>query len=187
MSDEAEEAPREDSFFVDESAHTAYRLAGVVRIGRAPENTIVITDPTVSRLHCEVWPDGERLKLRSLGSNGTRINGNRVPGTWELEEGDRVDVGWSSFLFTSLQLPLGVHPASRGIASAARRSAAEPSQVASSNPGRDTLLVAATAPGLDPIRLERKGLPRISLPALLWSTAALVAAGVGAYWALSIR
>lgn len=142
---------QEDRFLVDEAAHTAYRLAGVVRMGRAPENTIVITDPTVSRLHCEVWPDGEHVMLRSLGSNGTRINGNRVPGTWELEEGDRVDVGWSSFLFTSQRLPLGIHPASRGIASAARRSAAEPAQVASSDHRRDTVLVSATAPALKPV------------------------------------
>jgi pSer/pThr/pTyr-binding forkhead associated (FHA) protein len=120
---------------MDASAHTAYRLTGVVRIGRAPENTIVITDPTVSRIHAEVWLQDGRLLLRSLGSNGTRVNGDRVPGTWELAEGDTIDVGWTSFVFTTRPLPLGVHPASRGMAAVTRKPATTTSVVAVTDTG----------------------------------------------------
>lgn len=133
-----------EAFLMDESAHTAYRLAGVVRIGRAPENTIVITDPTVSRLHAEVWLENGNAHFRSLGSNGTRINGTRIPGTHQLQEGDRIDLGWTSFEFTTRDLPLGVHAASRGIASASRRSTADPAQVAHSDNKRETVNVQRT-------------------------------------------
>lgn len=137
-------------FLIDESAHTAYRLKGVVRIGRAPENTIMVTDPRVSRLHAEVWMEGEIVFLRSLGSNGTRINGKRVPGTWELEEGDQVEVGWTTFRYTAQPLPLGVHSASRGIASAVRRSDTE-AALAGGDVQQGTVHVGKTAPSLPPI------------------------------------
>ena len=126
-----------------------------MRIGRAPENTVMVTDPTVSRIHAEVWAEGGKSFIRSLGSNGTRINGTRVPGTWELEEGDQVDIGWTSLRFTAQPLPFGIHGTKRGIASAAQRSAATPSQVASSDGMRETVHEGKTAPGLDTIQKDR--------------------------------
>ncbi|RMG18443.1 MAG: FHA domain-containing protein [Planctomycetota bacterium] len=52
----------------------------VLRIGRAPENDVVIKDDMVSRRHCqvEVGADG-RLRIRDLKSfNGTYLNERRV-------------------------------------------------------------------------------------------------------------
>lgn len=106
-------------FLIDETGRAAFPVRGVLRIGRAPENSIVVTDPTVSRLHAELWREGERVMLRSLGANGTRINGQPIPGEHALEDGDRVDIGWSSFNFTQQDLPFGIHSTSRGIASVA--------------------------------------------------------------------
>ena len=146
---------RGQPFLIDEAAHAGYRVFGVVRIGRAPECTVIVTDPTVSRLHAEVWAEGEKVFIRSVGSNGTRINGNRVPGKWELEEGDKVDVGWTSFRFTAQPLPSGIHGASRGIASAARPLDADPEQVANVDGQRETIVVGNTAPDLPAIRVNR--------------------------------
>ncbi len=152
-------------FLIDEAARAAFRIFGVMRIGRAPENTVMVTDPTVSRLHAEVWVEGGKAFIRSLGSNGTRINGTRVPGTWELEEGDQVDIGWTSLRYTAQPLPFGIHGAKRGIAGAAQRSAATSSQVASSDGMRETVLEGRTVPRLDPI-LEDRG-PRSRTRVLL--------------------
>ncbi|NJM34955.1 MAG: FHA domain-containing protein [Rhodomicrobium sp.] len=51
------------------------------RIGRDPARCdIVIQDPTISRLHAELYFfPGEGVKIRDLGSaNGTYINGERI-------------------------------------------------------------------------------------------------------------
>lgn len=162
-----------ECFLVDEAAHTAFRVHGIVRIGRAPENTIMITDPTVSRLHAEVWKEGALVYLRSLGSNGTRINGNRVPGQWELVEGDRVDVGWTSFVYTARALPMGVHSASRGIAGAVRPAEAAPPSDAGS------VLETRTSPALRTVgsgtrkRVSAIGLALI-LAGLVWAAIAAI-------------
>lgn len=56
------------------------RPSAKIRIGRAPDNDIVIAAPTVSGHHCELIPqaDGSYL-LQDLGStNGTFVNGARI-------------------------------------------------------------------------------------------------------------
>src|SRR5262249_33526391 len=48
-------------------------------IGSAPDNQLVLTDPTVSRRHCLVRVTPEGFLLRDLGStNGTRLASFRV-------------------------------------------------------------------------------------------------------------
>ena len=45
-----------------------------LRIGRAPENDIVLSDPNISRQHLVVWSTPRGAFLRDLGSqNGTYI------------------------------------------------------------------------------------------------------------------
>lgn len=54
---------------------------GMVTIGRADSNTIVITDPRVSRLHAKIeWRElRKEFVLSDLGSsNGTFLNGNKI-------------------------------------------------------------------------------------------------------------
>jgi transcriptional regulator with PAS, ATPase and Fis domain len=53
--------------------------AGVARVGTAPNNALPLTDPTVSRVHCELVVGAERVTLRDVGStNGTFVDGLRV-------------------------------------------------------------------------------------------------------------
>ncbi len=53
--------------------------ADVVRVGKAPENDLVLCDETVSRAHLEIVRDGRGWLLRDLRStNGTFLQGARV-------------------------------------------------------------------------------------------------------------
>jgi tetratricopeptide (TPR) repeat protein len=72
------------------------QLAGqTVRIGRAPQNDLVLEDPGkgVSRNHAEIRFEGGRYTLVDLGSqNGIWVSGNRVPSV-VLEPGLSAAVG----------------------------------------------------------------------------------------------
>ncbi|WP_226962699.1 MULTISPECIES: FHA domain-containing protein [unclassified Streptomyces] len=87
----------------DRSPTTFHQLAlgRVMRIGRALENELVVSDLQVSRLHAEftAHPDG-RFELRDLGShNGTYVNGQPIAksGTVVIGPHDIVGVGHSTF------------------------------------------------------------------------------------------
>ncbi|MET9518763.1 FHA domain-containing protein [Streptomyces sp. NPDC002994] len=87
----------------DRSPTTFHHVAmgRVMRIGRALENELVVSDLQVSRLHAEftATPDG-RFQIRDLGShNGTYVNGQPIPksGTALLGPADIVGVGHSTF------------------------------------------------------------------------------------------
>ncbi|MEU9120839.1 FHA domain-containing protein [Streptomyces sp. NPDC048506] len=73
----------------------------VMRIGRALENELVVSDLQVSRHHAEfrATPDG-RFEIRDLGShNGTYVNGQPVAksGTAPIGPNDIIGVGHSTF------------------------------------------------------------------------------------------
>ncbi|MER7518897.1 FHA domain-containing protein [Streptomyces sp. NPDC126499] len=83
-------------------------LGRVMRIGRALENELVVSDLQVSRNHAEfhATPDG-RFEIRDLGShNGTYVNGQPIPkgGTVLLGPNDIVGVGHSTFRIVGNQL-----------------------------------------------------------------------------------
>ncbi|MGW0860425.1 FHA domain-containing protein [Streptomyces sp. NPDC002690] len=87
----------------DRSPTTFHQLAlgRVMRIGRALENELVVSDLQVSRLHAEfhATPDG-RFEIRDLGShNGTYVNGQQLQksGSALLGPNDIVAVGHSTF------------------------------------------------------------------------------------------
>ncbi|MGW4232584.1 FHA domain-containing protein [Streptomyces sp. NPDC004980] len=76
-------------------------LGRVMRIGRALENELVVSDLQVSRLHAEfrATPDG-RFEIRDLGShNGTYVNGQPLnkSGSALIGPNDIVGVGHSTF------------------------------------------------------------------------------------------
>ncbi|MFF8595674.1 FHA domain-containing protein [Streptomyces sp. NPDC015220] len=78
-----------------------FSLGRVMRIGRALENDLVVSDLQVSRNHAEfhATPDG-RFEIRDLGShNGTYVNGQPIPkgGSAVLGPSDIVGVGHSTF------------------------------------------------------------------------------------------
>ncbi|MCR8576252.1 FHA domain-containing protein [Streptomyces sp. Isolate_219] len=87
----------------DRSPTTFHRLDSgrVMRIGRALENELVVSDLQVSRHHAEfrATPDG-RFEIRDLGShNGTYVNGQPVAksGTAVIGPNDIIGVGHSTF------------------------------------------------------------------------------------------
>ncbi|WP_338899042.1 FHA domain-containing protein [Streptomyces sp. TG1A-60] len=94
----------------DRSPTTFHQLAlgRVMRIGRALENDLVVSDLQVSRNHAEfhATPDG-RFEIRDLGShNGTFVNGVPIAkgGTALLGPNDVVGVGHSTFRITGDRL-----------------------------------------------------------------------------------
>ncbi|MEU6869047.1 FHA domain-containing protein [Streptomyces sp. NPDC046751] len=87
----------------DRSPTTFHRLdlGRVMRIGRALENELVVSDLQVSRHHAEfhATPDG-RFEIRDLGShNGTYVNGQPLAksGSALIGPNDIVGVGHSTF------------------------------------------------------------------------------------------
>jgi ABC-type multidrug transport system ATPase subunit/pSer/pThr/pTyr-binding forkhead associated (FHA) protein len=86
-------------------APTATHDAGPrVRIGRAPDNDIVLDDLLVSRYHAELRRTGAGMRVVDLGSsNGTFHNGSRVSDT-EMRPGDRLSVGRHEMVFDGSQL-----------------------------------------------------------------------------------
>ncbi|MFE0102998.1 FHA domain-containing protein [Streptomyces sp. NPDC059009] len=94
----------------DRSPTTFHQLAlgHKMRIGRALENELVVSDLQVSRHHAEftATPDG-RFEIRDLGShNGTYVNGQPIAksGTALIGPNDIVGVGHSTFRLVGGQL-----------------------------------------------------------------------------------
>ena len=76
--------------------------AGNLRIGRAPDNDLVLDDLLVSRYHAELrkQPDGG-LEIADLGSqNGTYVNGRRILAQ-PLAGRDTLGIGHSTFRLTA--------------------------------------------------------------------------------------
>ncbi|WP_280914554.1 FHA domain-containing protein [Streptomyces sp. SPB4] len=86
----------------DRSPTTFHQIAvgHVMRIGRALENELVVSDLQVSRHHAEFRSTGGRFEIHDLGShNGTYVNGQPLPksGSTLLGPNDIVGVGHSTF------------------------------------------------------------------------------------------
>lgn len=71
---------------------TTFELKGnLIRIGRAAHNEIVLNERGVSRFHCQIRREGEKLVLEDLGStNGTTVRGERLTAPYTLSVGDVV-------------------------------------------------------------------------------------------------
>jgi ABC transport system ATP-binding/permease protein len=82
----------------------AYQAAGLIRIGRAPDNDIVLNDLWVSLHHAEVRLSGDSYDVVDKSStNGIYYNGHRVPSA-RLSVGDRVSIGRHDFFFDGQKL-----------------------------------------------------------------------------------
>lgn len=78
------------------------------RIGRAPDNEIVLADHLVSRHHAELVRQGLHFVLHDMGSkNGLIVNGERAADR-RLYRGDQLQIGKTAFLF---ETPRDVRPA----------------------------------------------------------------------------
>jgi hypothetical protein len=69
------------------------------RLGRSPENEIVIDDHNLSRAHAQVIRQKQGFVMVDLGStNGTHVNGQKITQA-PLRDGDEIAVGLSRFRF----------------------------------------------------------------------------------------
>jgi pSer/pThr/pTyr-binding forkhead associated (FHA) protein len=82
-----------------DSGHT-YRVSGPsIRIGRAPDNDLVLRDPATSGHHARVERRGTAFYVVDLGStNGTLVNGEVVMER-ELKDGDSITIGQNAVTF----------------------------------------------------------------------------------------
>jgi hypothetical protein len=65
-----------------------------VRLGRALDCDVVVPSPRVSRHHAELAPGEGGLRVRDLGStNGTTVDGQRIPGAVVARPGARIAFG----------------------------------------------------------------------------------------------
>jgi pSer/pThr/pTyr-binding forkhead associated (FHA) protein len=69
-------------------------------IGRREDNTYVIPDPRVSRLHASVRKEAGSYVVTDLGSSaGTKVNGEEISGPHVLHHGDVITLGPIPFAF----------------------------------------------------------------------------------------
>jgi pSer/pThr/pTyr-binding forkhead associated (FHA) protein len=75
-----------------------------LRIGRTPDNDIVIDNLAVSRLHAMIEEDKGSVFVRDCDSlNGTEVNGERITRA-KLQDGDEIKIGKHTILF---RVPFG--------------------------------------------------------------------------------
>lgn len=71
-----------------------------VIIGRSRDNSFVIRDDLVSRLHAKVYFEEGKWYVRDFGLNGSKLGGVRLEGAGELTEGAELQIGNTRFRFT---------------------------------------------------------------------------------------
>jgi Zn-dependent protease with chaperone function len=76
----------------------------LTRLGRNPDNDIVVDNDRVSRYHAEiVRQDNEFTVVDKQSRNGIWLNGSRIDASAPLKNGDRLRIGRQEFLFTIKQ------------------------------------------------------------------------------------
>ena len=79
-------------------------------VGRNPSNRLAVSDPSLSRQHCVIAPNGSHFEVRDLDSrNGTFVNGVPVHER-VLADGDQIQIGNSLFLFLAEEVPVAPSP-----------------------------------------------------------------------------
>jgi pSer/pThr/pTyr-binding forkhead associated (FHA) protein len=82
----------------------------VTLIGRNEACDLIVSDPLVSRRHCQILWDGVYCTVEDLGStNGTAVNGQPLTAAYALRPGDRLQVADVVFLFGDPQATLVGH------------------------------------------------------------------------------
>lgn len=75
-----------------------FKLALPTKIGRGQEAKLKLVHPLVSRVHCEIYEQGDRLMVRDMASlNGTFVDDERVADEMALPSGCRLTVGSAQF------------------------------------------------------------------------------------------
>lgn len=85
--------------------------SGRVRIGRSDQNEVVLTDPSLSRNHAEIYDEQGAWMLKDCGSrNGTLVGGQPIEAPVRLEPGMRVVVGACTLALDQPTGPLAPEP-----------------------------------------------------------------------------
>ena len=85
-----------------DAGHTHRAADRAVRLGRSPDNDVILRDPATSGHHARLERRGEEFWVVDLGStNGTFVNGESVQEK-QLNHGDRLTVGQNSVHFAVL-------------------------------------------------------------------------------------
>ncbi len=75
-----------------------------ITIGRAPDNMIVVNDPSISTHHAQLLLEGQTYRLKDLDStNGTHVNGKPVRET-VLHFDDRIRFGAAEARYESSEI-----------------------------------------------------------------------------------
>jgi pSer/pThr/pTyr-binding forkhead associated (FHA) protein len=83
-----------------DAGHTHRAGDKALRLGRSPDNDVILRDPATSGHHARLERRGEAFWIVDLGStNGTFVNGESVQEK-QLSDGDRVTVGQNSVHFS---------------------------------------------------------------------------------------
>jgi Nif-specific regulatory protein len=81
-------------------------------LGRSRENSVVVKNDLVSRLHAKIYFEDGRWVLRDFGLNGTRVNGVKVNGALPLTDGAVIQLGEAKLRFAvSAKAPAPAVPA----------------------------------------------------------------------------
>jgi pSer/pThr/pTyr-binding forkhead associated (FHA) protein len=81
------------SFLVALDSIKGVTFSTSLSIGRNPDNDLVIDHPMVSSWHAAIEWDGERWRIKDLGSsNGTSVNDKRLRARRAINEGDVIRV-----------------------------------------------------------------------------------------------
>jgi transcriptional regulator with GAF, ATPase, and Fis domain len=87
--------------------------ADVIRVGKADENDLVITDETVSRVHFEIVRDAKGYLLRDLNStNGTFLDGAEIKEAY-IRAGSVIAAGAAELKFTPFEERIEILPSDR--------------------------------------------------------------------------
>lgn len=92
------------AFLVDDQLRVAHPLTGrSTTIGRDAANSVVVRDPTASRFHAEVRREAGGFAVRSMGAHGTALNDKPLTSPRLLNEGDVVEIAFTTLRFTSVE------------------------------------------------------------------------------------
>lgn len=76
----------------------------VTLVGRNESSDLIVSNPLVSRRHCQISWDGVYCTVEDLGStNGTFVNGQQLAAAYALRPGDRLQVADVVFHFADPQ------------------------------------------------------------------------------------
>jgi pSer/pThr/pTyr-binding forkhead associated (FHA) protein len=82
-----------------DAGHSHRATDHAIRLGRSPDNDVILRDPATSGHHARLERRGDQFWIVDLGStNGTMVNGESVQEK-QLSHGDRLTVGQNAVHF----------------------------------------------------------------------------------------